>query len=476
MRLHALKRTYGPVLADFPACFFSTGQIANPATPRADTSGVRAQATAPASGAAPGGDAVPCPGGSAASAASEVRAQATAPASGAAPGPSGAVPCSGGSAASAASEVRAQATAPSSDAVPGGDAVPCPGGSTASAASEVCAQATAPASGAAPGPSGAVPSPGGSVASAACEVRVQATAPSSGAEPDSGCRAASTTSGAVPCANAIGAHLAKTSSAARVADSLDEAAPDTGSDGLCLLSGGEEDDDRSPASSLTESSIEDSGGITCRRPMNSEDAIRAVDSLFASVKKADIRQELGKPHTNAGEILPAGVDSLIDSIGYIDDQDIFLDVGCGLGNVLVQFALQTLVSKCYGIEMREEVLFHGLQLMDETPSLRDYCGKVSMVCAEASTIQLAFERPYSQATIILANHRLFEAHVKSHVEEQLGLHDSARVLILGEEVCPRHHASCRSTFCARWHSWKVISVPVSWTLRADLWIYRRKTN
>eukprot|EP00644_Phytophthora_capsici_P014359 jgi/Phyca11/98621/e_gw1.3.899.1 len=226
----------------------------------------------------------------------------------------------------------------------------------------------------------------------------------------------------------------------------------------------------------TESSIEDSGGITCRSPMNSEDAIRAVDSLFASVKKADIRQELGKPHTNAGEILPAGVDSLIDSIGYIDDQDIFLDVGCGLGNVLVQFALQTLVSKCYGIEVREEVLFHGLQLMDETPSLRDYCGKVSMVCAEASTIQLAFERPYSQATIILANYRLFEVHVKSHVEEQLGLHDSARVLILGEEVCPRHHASCRSAFCARWHSWKVISVPVSWTLRADLWIYRRKTN
>ncbi|KAG1705752.1 hypothetical protein DVH05_003503 [Phytophthora capsici] len=437
MRLHALKRTYGPVLADFPACFFSTGQIANPATPRADTSGVRAQAPAPSSDAAPGGDAVPCSGGSAASAASEVRAQATAPASGAAPGPSGAVPCPGGSAASAASEVRAQATAPAS---------------------------------------GAVPCSGGSAASAACEVGVQATAPSSGAEPDSGCRAASTTSGAVPCANAIGAHLAKTSSAARVADSLDEAAPDTGSDGLCLLSGGEEDDDRLPASSLTESSIEDSGGITCRRPMNSEDAIRAVDSLFASVKKADIRQELGKPHTNAGEILPAGVDSLIDSIGYIDDQDIFLDVGCGLGNVLVQFALQTLVSKCYGIEVREEVLFHGLQLMDETPSLRDYCGKVSMVCAEASTIQLAFERPYSQATIILANHRLFEAHVKSHVEEQLGLHDSARVLILGEEVCPRHHASCRSTFCARWHSWKVISVPVSWTLRADLWIYRRKTN
>ncbi|ETI55179.1 hypothetical protein F443_02121 [Phytophthora nicotianae P1569] len=128
--------------------------------------------------------------------------------------------------------------------------------------------------------------------------------------------------------------------------------------------------------------------------MNGEDAIRAVDSLFASVKNADIRQELGKPHTNAGEIFPAGVDSLINSIGDIDDQDIFLDVGCGLGNVLVQFALQTLVSKCYGIEVREEVLIHGLQLMDETPSLRDYCGKVAIVCAEASTIQLAFERPY----------------------------------------------------------------------------------
>ncbi|ETP45337.1 hypothetical protein F442_08218, partial [Phytophthora nicotianae P10297] len=251
MRLHALKRTHGPVLADFPACFFSTGQIVNTATPRGDTSGARAQATAPSSGAAPGS--------------------------------SGTVPCSGS--------------------------------------------------------------------------------------------AASAASGAVPRADATGAHLEKTSSAAPVADSIDEAAPDTGSDGLCLLSDSEGDDDRSPASSLTESSIEDGGGITCRSPMNGEDAIRAVDSLFASVKKADIRQELGKPHTNAGVILPAGVDSLIDSIGDINDQDIFLDVGCGLGNVLVQFALQTLVSKCYGIEVREEVLIHGLQLMDETPSLRDYCGK-----------------------------------------------------------------------------------------------------
>ncbi|ETO83914.1 hypothetical protein F444_02139, partial [Phytophthora nicotianae P1976] len=252
MRLHALKRTHGPVLAGFPACFFSTGRIVSTATPRADTSGARAQATAPSSGAVPG--------------------------------PSGAVPCSGNS-------------------------------------------------------------------------------------------AASTTSGAIPRADATVAHLAKTSSAAPVADSMDEAVPDTGSDGLCLLSDGEGDDDRSTVSSLTESSIEDSGGITCRSPMNGEDAIRAVDSLFASVKKADIRQVLGKPHNNAGEILPAGVDSLIDSIGDIDDQDIFLDVGCGLGNVLVQFALQTLVSKCYGIEVREEVLIHGLQQMDETPSLRDYCGK-----------------------------------------------------------------------------------------------------
>ncbi|ETO76182.1 hypothetical protein F444_08386, partial [Phytophthora nicotianae P1976] len=120
MRLHALKRTHGPVLADFPACFFSTGRIVNTATPRGDTSGARAQATAPPSGAVPGsGGTVPCSGSSAASAASEVRAQATASSSGAVPGPSGAVPgpsgavpCSGGSAASTTSGAvpRADAT------------------------------------------------------------------------------------------------------------------------------------------------------------------------------------------------------------------------------------------------------------------------------------------------------------------------------------------------------------------------------
>ncbi|ETP52986.1 hypothetical protein F442_02079 [Phytophthora nicotianae P10297] len=109
--------------------------------------------------------------------------------------------------------------------------------------------------------------------------------------------------------------------------------------------------------------------------MNGEDAIRAVDSLFASVKNADIRQKLGKPHTNAGEIFPAGVDSLINSIGDIDDQDIFLDVGCGLGNVLVQFALQTLVSKCYGIERPVPYSWH---LSDLTSLRKDRACRSSL--------------------------------------------------------------------------------------------------
>ncbi|POM72670.1 Histone methylation protein, partial [Phytophthora palmivora] len=93
---------------------------------------------------------------------------------------------------------------------------------------------------------------------------------------------------------------------------------------------------------------------------------QAVEILFASVGKADIRQKSGKRHLNAGEILPTGVTALIDAVGNFGVHDIFLDVGRDLGNVVAQVTLQTSASKCYGIEVCDEVLSCGLQLMEKT--------------------------------------------------------------------------------------------------------------
>ncbi|GMF26434.1 unnamed protein product [Phytophthora fragariaefolia] len=126
---------------------------------------------------------------------------------------------------------------------------------------------------------------------------------------------------------------------------------------------------------------------------------------------SDIRQEAGKRHLNAGEILPAGVTALIDTVGDIDNRDLFLDVGCGLGNVVAQVAVQTSASKCYGIEVRGDVLCRGIQLMKNDSLIRKYIAKINLLHGDASTILLQFDRPFSNAIIILAHHRLFEGHI-----------------------------------------------------------------
>lgn len=46
---------------------------------------------------------------------------------------------------------------------------------------------------------------------------------------------------------------------------------------------------------------------------------------------------------------------MIEAIGPLGAQDIFLDVGAGVGNVLAHIALRTKVSASIGIERRAEL-------------------------------------------------------------------------------------------------------------------------
>ncbi|KAG1713259.1 hypothetical protein DVH05_000979 [Phytophthora capsici] len=65
-------------------------------------------------------------------------------------------------------------------------------------------------------------------------------------------------------------------------------------------------------------------------PLSAELAMQSVEDLFACVRKVDVRQKPGQRHLNAGELLPAGVDKLIKTLGDVEASDSFLDIGCGL--------------------------------------------------------------------------------------------------------------------------------------------------
>lgn len=46
-----------------------------------------------------------------------------------------------------------------------------------------------------------------------------------------------------------------------------------------------------------------------------------------------VLQDCNKPHRNDGELMSAGVSCLLAELGDIDDRDIFLDIGGGIGSV-----------------------------------------------------------------------------------------------------------------------------------------------
>ena len=93
--------------------------------------------------------------------------------------------------------------------------------------------------------------------------------------------------------------------------------------------------------------------------MNKQQAIKKIKSLYAGVNsylldENDPYNKLKEHNKNDivetyGEILPAGVNKIINNIS-IDKNDVFFDLGCGCGKVVTQFYYQTCVKSSNGVE------------------------------------------------------------------------------------------------------------------------------
>ncbi|KAJ8579186.1 hypothetical protein ON010_g5 [Phytophthora cinnamomi] len=142
------------------------------------------------------------------------------------------------------------------------------------------------------------------------------------------------------------------------------------------------------------------------------EASRALDLIFGDISAVDVRQPAGRTQDNAGEVLPPGISVLIGALGRIDASDVFLDVGAGIGNVLVQIALTTDVRAYVGVEMRADLCALAeariQQHVRELPLLR----KVFVKATDVRDADIASQSPTRDATIVFANIFLFEEDAK----------------------------------------------------------------
>lgn len=201
-------------------------------------------------------------------------------------------------------------------------------------------------------------------------------------------------------------------------------------------------------------------------PVPRSKVVGAVTSIFLDVPRELVIQDHKESHRNVGELMPIGINELLEELGPIDEHDIFLDIGAGVGNIVAHVALATTASMIIGIELRDDIHRVGVQMMARSSYAHRFRDRMIMVCKNVADIRLSYTPPYAFATIVCWNNILFEPKVVEYVKDQLCGMASVRTLVTTMKICARHRKNCRNDFCTFFQLMKELVIPCSW--KADL--------
>ncbi|KAL3661210.1 hypothetical protein V7S43_013817 [Phytophthora oleae] len=173
-----------------------------------------------------------------------------------------------------------------------------------------------------------------------------------------------------------------------------------------------------------------------------------------------------KPHRNAGELMPIGISSLLRELSGLDENDIFLDIGAGVGNVVALVALATNVDKASGIEVRRNLYELGAKIMSSSANSDRLLERAQLICQDIVDMPFSRTPPCADATVVYWNNLLFDPRVIECVKEELSGMFLLRKLVSSLNFCPRPRDLCLNAFCRAFKLDKVLDLRCSW--KADL--------
>lgn len=191
-----------------------------------------------------------------------------------------------------------------------------------------------------------------------------------------------------------------------------------------------------------------------------EESYDALGKIFESVSRADVRQQAGKREWNAGELSAIGVTKLAKAC-CIHRSDVFVDVGAGIGNVVVQMALETRIGSAIGIEVRRELQQIGSQRVARFASTFPQLRKVTLLEGDIQTHNMSAS-PVRDCSILFCFNDVFQPEANLRVRELCCQLSRLRVVMISSPFCPRHRTNCTSEFCMLWKLKEQIMVPVTY--------------
>jgi Histone methylation protein DOT1 len=205
----------------------------------------------------------------------------------------------------------------------------------------------------------------------------------------------------------------------------------------------------------------------------------ALADVFAHLTKKNVRQPSGQAQLNVGEIAPSGVTQMLEELN-LNDTDVFIDVGSGVGNILVQVVLMTQVKRAVGLEIQTELAMKSRQAIEGAKD-KYQLDNIEVINGDIKDVHGEAVLSLMDATVVYSNNSLFQPDdnlgLRAFIVNMYASRSHVRAILLTKRMCSRHSPNCKDEFCKLWEERKVLLVPCTWTQKlVEIYVYSFREN
>jgi 16S rRNA A1518/A1519 N6-dimethyltransferase RsmA/KsgA/DIM1 with predicted DNA glycosylase/AP lyase activity len=201
-----------------------------------------------------------------------------------------------------------------------------------------------------------------------------------------------------------------------------------------------------------------------------------IQKLFHAVSKAEIRQKAGETELNCGEIQSTGLTKVLAEC-RVTDEDVFVDVGSGIGNVISQVVLQCPVRLCIGVEIQARCVELSKRIIAQNALKYSRLRRLMLWNADVKDLSVLHIDRLQAVTILYANNLVFSESTQLVLEDLTCKLSSLKIVAVTMPFCTRHRSTCTRAFCTAFEAYKELEVEVHWKCSLQkLHLFRRKPS
>lgn len=199
-------------------------------------------------------------------------------------------------------------------------------------------------------------------------------------------------------------------------------------------------------------------------------------------ERSDVVEEMSQMELRRtltyGEVSVESVSSRILPLLKLQADDVFYDLGCGSGKILIQAMLQTPCAVAKGIELMQNRVQQGNDALErllarKLPAME---GK-SVDIVQGDICKPPEKTPMVDATVVFINNVCFGPELMLRVTEMLQNMPNLRRVVTLRRFCVRHRAlRCvqAGSHCVEYvHPPEEVEIFVSWASKTSAYLYER---